>query len=65
MGWMEKIRILITLFKDIRFDHTYREENVEADTLSKKDRSRREDPLQQMAGWPRGPPTITLSLHLI
>jgi len=33
LGWMEKIRILITLFKDIRFDHIYREENVEADTL--------------------------------
>ena len=36
MGWMEKIRILITLFKDIRFEHIYKEENVEADTLSKQ-----------------------------
>ena len=33
---MEKIRILVTHFHDIRFDHIYREENVEADTLSKK-----------------------------
>jgi ribonuclease HI len=36
MGWMEKIRELITLFNTIRFDHIYREENVEADVLSKK-----------------------------
>jgi ribonuclease HI len=35
LGWMEKIRILVTLFNDIKFDHIYREENVEADTLSK------------------------------
>ena len=36
MGWMEKIRELITLFDTIRFDHIYMEENVEADVLSKK-----------------------------
>jgi ribonuclease HI len=36
MGWMENIRILITLFKNIIFEHIYREKNVEADTLSKK-----------------------------
>jgi len=33
---MEKIRTLIPLFKDIRFERIYREENMEADTLSKK-----------------------------
>jgi ribonuclease HI len=33
LGWMEKIRILTTLFKDIRFDHIYKEDNVEEDTL--------------------------------
>jgi ribonuclease HI len=36
MGWMEKIRELIKLFNTIRFDHIYREENVEVDVLSKK-----------------------------
>jgi ribonuclease HI len=36
MGWMDKIQDLITLFNIIRFDHIYREENVEADVLSKK-----------------------------
>jgi ribonuclease HI len=36
MGWMEKIRNLIPLFQDIKFEHIYREENVEVDSLSKK-----------------------------
>jgi ribonuclease HI len=36
LGWMEKIRILVTLFNDIKFNDIYREENVEEDTLSKK-----------------------------
>jgi hypothetical protein len=36
LGWMEKVRYLITLLREIKFDHNYREENGEADTLSKK-----------------------------
>jgi hypothetical protein len=35
MGWMTKIRELISLFTVIKFDHIYREENIEADALSK------------------------------
>jgi ribonuclease HI len=35
MGWMTKIRELTTLFINIKFDHIYREENMEADALSK------------------------------
>jgi hypothetical protein len=35
MGWMTKIRELIPLFTNIKFDHIYREENMEVDALSK------------------------------
>ena len=35
MGWMSKIRDLSHSFKDIKFDHIYREENMESDALSK------------------------------
>jgi len=37
VGWMDKIWDLITFFNTIRFDHIYREENEEEDTLSKKE----------------------------
>jgi ribonuclease HI len=36
VGWMDKILDLIKSFNTIRFDHIYREENEEADALSKK-----------------------------
>jgi hypothetical protein len=35
MGWKTKIIELIALFTDIKFDHIYMEENMEADALSK------------------------------
>ena len=34
--WMNQIRILKAQFKDLRFQHIYREYNLEADDLSKK-----------------------------
>jgi ribonuclease HI len=35
-GWKQKIRSLIPIFKDLKFEHIYREDNEEADSLSKK-----------------------------
>jgi ribonuclease HI len=35
LGWKTKIRELIAHFMDIKFTHIYREENMEADALSK------------------------------
>jgi hypothetical protein len=35
-GWKERINDLIPLFRSITFAHIYREENKEADLLSKK-----------------------------
>jgi len=35
-SWIEKISSLIPLFKDLKFEHIYREENGDADSLSKK-----------------------------
>jgi ribonuclease HI len=36
MGWKDMIRDLIKSFSTIRFEHIFREQNVEADALSKK-----------------------------
>jgi hypothetical protein len=36
MSWMTKIRDLIHLFINIKFDHIYREENMKTDVLSKR-----------------------------
>jgi ribonuclease HI len=36
VGWMDRILELTKSFNTIRFDHIYREENGEADALSKK-----------------------------
>jgi hypothetical protein len=36
MGWLDWIQELQIHFNNIIFSHTYREENGEADTLSKK-----------------------------
>jgi len=35
-GWKKKIRSLIPLFKYLKFDHIYREDNEDADSLLKK-----------------------------
>ena len=60
---MEKVRILITLFKDIKFDHIYREENVEVDTLSKKALRSRKGGYTSTNG--RRPPSYIATLFVI
>jgi ribonuclease HI len=36
LGWMNMIKALNKLFKNINFDHIYKEQNMIADALSKK-----------------------------
>jgi len=50
LGWMNMIKVVKKLFKNISFDHIYREQNMIADDLSKKALKDREglNHLQQM-----------------
>jgi hypothetical protein len=60
---MEKIGTLIPLFKDIKFEHIYREENREADSLSKKSLQVPEGRIH-LSKWQDGQEAPPLSLRL-
>jgi ribonuclease HI/probable phosphoglycerate mutase len=63
MGWMDMIQDLKKSFNSIRFDHIYREENGEADALSKKSLQVPEGKIHYNK-WQDGHEGPLLSLHL-
>ena len=63
MGWIDIIKMLKNLFREIHFTHVYRELNMEADFLSKKALSNTEGKLE-CSWWVDGNEGPTLSINL-
>jgi hypothetical protein len=63
MGWMDKIKVLKNVFREIHFTHVYRELNMDADHLSKKALTKTEGKLE-FNRWVEGNEGPTISINL-
>jgi ribonuclease HI len=63
MGWMDRLKMLKSTFREIHFTHVYRELNMEADHLSKMALTKTEGKLE-FSRWVEGNEGPTISINL-